>query len=115
MGEIIVKLSPSWKDSSKRMIHKSEDYSLDDLSKHLRIEGETRNKDKKGKVGSSVHHVSSGGSSQKGKSGFKNKKGLAPKNNSSRSPTISITTTNRRKPESVMSAERLITMQRNAP
>ncbi|KAI3767273.1 hypothetical protein L2E82_17365 [Cichorium intybus] len=46
VGAIIAKLPPSWRDFSKRMMHKSEDYSLDDLLKHLRIEEETRNRDK---------------------------------------------------------------------
>nr|KAJ0201565.1 hypothetical protein LSAT_V11C600328030 [Lactuca sativa] len=39
-GAIITKLPPSWKDFYKRTMHKSEDYSLDDLMKHLRIEEE---------------------------------------------------------------------------
>ncbi|XP_023749432.1 uncharacterized protein LOC111897715 [Lactuca sativa] len=46
VGAIITKLPPSWKDFSKRMTHKSEDYSLDDLMKHLRIEEKTRIRDK---------------------------------------------------------------------
>nr|KAJ0201683.1 hypothetical protein LSAT_V11C600310780 [Lactuca sativa] len=76
---IITKLSPSWKDFSKRMMHKSEDYSLDNLMKHLRIEEETRIRDKQGKFGQSVHYVSAGGSCHKGKSGGKNKKNFGPK------------------------------------
>ncbi|KAL7603967.1 hypothetical protein Lser_V15G20429 [Lactuca serriola] len=60
VGAIIAKLPPSWKDFSKRMMHKSEYHSLDDLMKHLRIEEETRIREKQGKVGSSVHHVSAG-------------------------------------------------------
>ncbi|KAJ9561598.1 hypothetical protein OSB04_006758 [Centaurea solstitialis] len=57
VGAIIAKLPPSWKDFSKRMMHKSEDFSLDDLMKHLRIEEETRIRDKRGKAISNVHHV----------------------------------------------------------
>ncbi|KAK9049048.1 hypothetical protein SSX86_031984, partial [Deinandra increscens subsp. villosa] len=88
VGVIIAKLPPSWKDFSKRMMHKSEDYSLDELLKHLRIEEETRNREKRGKVGTSVHHLAagssggsggSGGSGQKGKSAQKWKKPLGPK------------------------------------
>ncbi|KAJ0737787.1 putative transcription factor interactor and regulator CCHC(Zn) family [Helianthus annuus] len=79
VGVIIAKLPPGWKDFSKRMMHKSEDYSLDELLKHLRIEEETRNRDKRGKVGSSVNHVA-GGSGQKGKgASSRNKKFTAPK------------------------------------
>ncbi|KAJ9547539.1 hypothetical protein OSB04_020082 [Centaurea solstitialis] len=47
VGAIIAKLPPSWKDFSKCMMHRSEDISLDDLLKHLRIEKETRNRDKR--------------------------------------------------------------------
>nr|KAJ0199183.1 hypothetical protein LSAT_V11C600308020 [Lactuca sativa] len=79
VGAIITKLPPSWKDFSKIMMHKYEDYSLDDLMKHLRIEEETRIRDKRGKVGQSVHQVSAGSSSHKGKSGGQNKKNFGPK------------------------------------
>ncbi|KAL6544724.1 hypothetical protein OROMI_023586 [Orobanche minor] len=85
-GVIITKLPPSWKDFSKRMMHKSEDYSLDDLLKHLRIEEETRNRDKGGKVGSSVHHVSAGGSGNKGKSGGQDRKNFGPKKTNFKRP-----------------------------
>ncbi|KAJ9543865.1 LOW QUALITY PROTEIN: hypothetical protein OSB04_023572 [Centaurea solstitialis] len=46
---IIDKLPPSLKDFSKGVMHKSEDYSLDDMFKHLRIVEEARNRDKKSK------------------------------------------------------------------
>lgn len=42
--------------------------------------------DKKAKVGLSVHHVYGEGSGQKGKSGFKNKIGLAPKKKEFKKP-----------------------------
>nr|KAJ0204663.1 hypothetical protein LSAT_V11C500280120 [Lactuca sativa] len=86
VGAIIAKLPPSWKDFSKRMMHKFEDYSLDDLMKHLHIEEETRIRDKKGKVGQSVHQVSAGSSSHKGKSGGQNKKNFGPKKQSFKKP-----------------------------
>nr|KAJ0207727.1 hypothetical protein LSAT_V11C500270100 [Lactuca sativa] len=86
VGVIIAKLPPSWKDFSKRMMHKSEEYSLDDLMKHLHIEEETRIRDKRGKVRLSVHHVSAGGSSHKGKFGGQNKKKLGPKKQSFKKP-----------------------------
>ncbi|KAI3815113.1 hypothetical protein L1987_14769 [Smallanthus sonchifolius] len=87
VGVIIAKLPPSWKDFSKRMMHKSEDYSLDELLKHLRIEEETRNRDKRSKVGSSVNHVAAGGSGS-GKKKFvpNNKKHLAPKKKEFKKP-----------------------------
>nr|KAJ0190715.1 hypothetical protein LSAT_V11C800406370 [Lactuca sativa] len=86
VGAIIAKLPPSWKDFSKRMMHKSENYSLDDLMKHLRIEEETRIRDKRGKVGQSVHHVSAGSSSHKGESGGQKKKNFGPKKQNFKKP-----------------------------
>ncbi|KAJ9557199.1 hypothetical protein OSB04_011813 [Centaurea solstitialis] len=61
VGEILDKLPPSWKDFSKRMMHKSEDYSLDDMLKHLRIEEEARNRDKKSRNPVNVNSVQAGG------------------------------------------------------
>ncbi|KAJ9554969.1 hypothetical protein OSB04_009583 [Centaurea solstitialis] len=83
VGAIIAKLPPSWKDFSKRMMHKSEDFSLDDLMKHLRIEEETRIRDKRGKAISNVHHVT-GSSNQKNKQSWgQNKvKNFGPKKQS---------------------------------
>lgn len=57
VGAIIAKLPPSWKSFSKIMMHKSEDISLDDLLKHLRIEEEARIREKVVHPNSSVHHV----------------------------------------------------------
>ena len=42
VGAIIAKLPPSWKDFAKKFLHKSEDISLEQLLKHLRIEEEAR-------------------------------------------------------------------------
>ncbi|XP_023763126.1 uncharacterized protein LOC111911607 [Lactuca sativa] len=86
VGAIIAKLPPLWKDFSKRMMHKSEDYSLDDLMKHLRIEEETHIRDKRGKVGSSVHHMSVGVLVIKASLGGQNKKNLGPKKQSFKKP-----------------------------
>ncbi|KAJ9547395.1 hypothetical protein OSB04_019938 [Centaurea solstitialis] len=87
VGVIIAKLSPSWKDFSKRMMHRSKDISLDDLLKHLRIEEETRNRDKCGKASSSVHQVT-GSSNQKNKQSWgQNKvKNFGPKKQSFKKP-----------------------------
>ncbi|GJV41970.1 copia-like retrotransposon [Tanacetum coccineum] len=46
VGAIVSKLPPLWNDISKKLINKKDDYSLDDLLKHLRIEEEARNRDK---------------------------------------------------------------------
>ena len=43
---IVAKLPQSWKDYQKRILHKSEDYSLEEIQKHLRIEEESRSRDK---------------------------------------------------------------------
>ncbi|ERN06819.1 hypothetical protein AMTR_s00005p00215710 [Amborella trichopoda] len=47
VGAIIDKLPPSWKDYPNSLMHKSEDFSLEQLMIHLRIEEETRLQDKK--------------------------------------------------------------------
>ena len=44
----MAKLPPSWKDYRKRIFHKSEDYSLKEIQKHLRINEESRSRDKVG-------------------------------------------------------------------
>ncbi|GJW36954.1 hypothetical protein Tco_0059874 [Tanacetum coccineum] len=46
VGAIVSKLPPSWNDISKKLINKKDDYSSDDLLKHLLIEEEARNRDK---------------------------------------------------------------------
>ncbi|KAL5573195.1 hypothetical protein UlMin_022792 [Ulmus minor] len=46
VGVIITKLPPTWKGYRKRVLHRSEDYSLEEIQKHLRIEEESRSRDK---------------------------------------------------------------------
>ncbi|RVW22265.1 Retrovirus-related Pol polyprotein from transposon TNT 1-94 [Vitis vinifera] len=46
VGAIVAKLPSSWKGYRKRILHKSEDYSLEEIQKHLRIEEESRSRDK---------------------------------------------------------------------
>ncbi|RVW72567.1 hypothetical protein CK203_060077 [Vitis vinifera] len=46
VGAIMAKLPSSWKGYRKRILHKSEDYSLEKIQKHLRIEEESRSRDK---------------------------------------------------------------------
>ena len=47
VGAIITKLPPSWNDYRKRLLHKRDDISLEELQKYLRIEEETRSRDQK--------------------------------------------------------------------
>ncbi|GJS50131.1 copia-like retrotransposon [Tanacetum coccineum] len=65
VGAILTKLPSSWKSFSKKMLNKTEDYSLDDLLKFLRIEEEVRTRDKRGKEVSSVYHVQGESSKKK--------------------------------------------------
>ena len=53
VGAIIAKLPPTWNGYRKKLLHNSEDYSLEQLQKHLRIEEESRVRDKleKGNLG----------------------------------------------------------------
>ncbi|KAJ9535864.1 hypothetical protein OSB04_un000978 [Centaurea solstitialis] len=46
VGGIIAKLPPSWNDYRKKLLHTTEDFTLEQLQKHLRIEEETRNREK---------------------------------------------------------------------
>ncbi|XP_030495093.1 uncharacterized protein LOC115710880 [Cannabis sativa] len=41
VGAIVAKLPPSWKNYRKRILHKNEDYSLEEIQKHIRIEEES--------------------------------------------------------------------------
>ncbi|XP_050918467.1 uncharacterized protein LOC127135885 [Lathyrus oleraceus] len=45
VGSIIAKLSPSWKGYRKKLLHNSEDFSLEKIHKHLRIEEESKERD----------------------------------------------------------------------
>ena len=45
VGAIIAKLPPSWKEFGKKLIRKSEDISLEQLQKILRIEKESLKRD----------------------------------------------------------------------
>ncbi|GJZ50587.1 copia-like retrotransposon [Tanacetum coccineum] len=63
------------------MLNKTEDYSLDDLLKFLRIEEEARTRDKRGKDVSSVYHVQGESSKKKGFCDSQNAKmGVTKKN-----------------------------------
>ncbi|XP_050916217.1 uncharacterized protein LOC127131337 [Lathyrus oleraceus] len=46
VGAIIAKLPPSWKGYRKKLLHSSEVFSLEKLQKHLRIEEETKDREK---------------------------------------------------------------------
>ncbi|KAG8373821.1 hypothetical protein BUALT_Bualt11G0065100 [Buddleja alternifolia] len=60
VGAIIAKLPVSWNNYRKKLLHSTEDFSVDQLLKHLRIEEETRIRDKMHQVqtGSKVNFVS---------------------------------------------------------
>ncbi|KAK0570430.1 hypothetical protein LWI29_001000 [Acer saccharum] len=81
VGAIIAKLPPSWIGYKKRIFHKREDYSLEEIQKHLRIEEETRSRDKTikefntGKVNAVNKPTNPRGNNQKGKFGNNQKKG----------------------------------------
>ncbi|KAK3003720.1 hypothetical protein RJ639_019326 [Escallonia herrerae] len=67
VGAIIAKLPPSWKDYRKKLLHKSEDFTLEQFQKHLRIEEESRKCENKVTVSveSNVHYVDGSGSQSK--------------------------------------------------
>uniref|UniRef100_A0A803NEX2 JmjC domain-containing protein n=1 Tax=Chenopodium quinoa TaxID=63459 RepID=A0A803NEX2_CHEQI len=53
VGGVIAKLLASWNDYRKKLLHTSEDFTLEQIHKHLRTEEETQNHDKKSDGGSS--------------------------------------------------------------
>ena len=67
VAAIIAKLPSTWKDYSKKLMHKTEDISLEQLQKNLRIEEESRIRDSKNSVQSDckVHTVEKNESSVK--------------------------------------------------
>ncbi|XP_050918626.1 uncharacterized protein LOC127136064 [Lathyrus oleraceus] len=46
VGVIIAKLPPSWKGYRKKLLHSFEDFSLEKIQKHLRIEEESKEREK---------------------------------------------------------------------
>ncbi|GJS68326.1 hypothetical protein Tco_0682891 [Tanacetum coccineum] len=62
VGAIITKLPSSWHNYRKKSMHTSEDFTLDQIQKHLRIEEETRIREKNlnGASSSKVNYVDSG-------------------------------------------------------
>ncbi|GKD36163.1 zinc finger, CCHC-type containing protein, partial [Tanacetum coccineum] len=62
VGAIITKLPSSWHNYRKKLMHTSEDFTLDQIQKHLRIEEETRVREKNlnGASSSKVNYVDSG-------------------------------------------------------
>ncbi|KAK3007477.1 hypothetical protein RJ639_013464 [Escallonia herrerae] len=67
VGVIIAKLPPSWKDYRKKLLHKSEDFTLEQFQKHLRIEEESLKRENKVTVlvESNVHYMDGSGSQSK--------------------------------------------------
>ena len=47
VGAIIAKLPQSWNSYRKKLLHRRDDITLEELQKHLRIEEETRSRDPK--------------------------------------------------------------------
>ncbi|GJY55669.1 zinc finger, CCHC-type containing protein, partial [Tanacetum coccineum] len=62
VGAIITKLSSSWHNYKKKLMHTSEDFTLDQIQKHLRIKEEThiREKNLNDASGFKVNYVDSG-------------------------------------------------------
>ncbi|GJW33185.1 glucose-6-phosphate isomerase 1, chloroplastic [Tanacetum coccineum] len=62
VGAIITKLSSSWHNYKKKLMHTSEDFTLDQIQKHLRIKEETRIREKNlnDASGFKVNYVDSG-------------------------------------------------------
>ena len=88
MGAIIAKLPPSWNNFRKKLLHMSEDLTLEQFGQHLRIEEESRvrngtNTDSKVNV-NNVTNVQSGSSSKTDKHLKVTKSGSGFKKNNSK-------------------------------
>ncbi|RVW54011.1 Copia protein [Vitis vinifera] len=86
VGAIVAKLPSSWKGYRKRILHKSEDYSLEEIQKHLRIEEESRSRDKmveESNGGTNKANVVSKANHPRGKNNDKRNSGnyMSPKKN----------------------------------
>ncbi|KAK0577230.1 hypothetical protein LWI29_029825 [Acer saccharum] len=79
IGAIIAKLPKSWKDYRKRILHKYEEMSLEDIQKHLRIEKESRARDKN--YDSYVGHSKANAVNKPNHSNKHKEKFLGPKKN----------------------------------
>ena len=84
VGATVAKLPPTWKSYRKRILHKNEDYSLEEIQKHIRIEEESICRDKlvEGSNGeTSKENAVSQPKHPKNKGKKGNKKPLGPKTN----------------------------------
>ena len=93
VGAIITKLSPNWNNFRKKLLHMSEDLTLEQFGKHLRIEKESwvrdvTNTDSKVNI-INVSNVQSGSSSKTNKHLKVNKSGSGFKKNNSKNPECS--------------------------
>ena len=72
VAAVIAKLPTTWNDYRKKLLHTSEDFTIDQLVKHIRIEEGTRFRDNKFALqsGSKVNNIESG-TRKPGKTGFK--------------------------------------------
>ena len=92
VGAIIVKLPPSWNNFRKKLLHTSEDLTLEKFGQHLRIEEESQVRDGTNtnfKVNvNNVSNVQSGSSSKANKYLKVNKSGSDFMKNNSNNPNI---------------------------
>jgi hypothetical protein len=80
VGAIIAKLPPSWKGYRKKLLHSSEDFSLEKIQKHLRIEEESKDREKSESAGFSKANAVSAKEKRK-HNGMKNHLGPKKENN----------------------------------
>jgi len=73
VGAIIAKLPNSWKGYRKKLLHNTEDFSLEQIQKYLRIEEESKMREKKTDAGTSKANAVSA----KGKRKWNDKEGIS--------------------------------------
>ena len=93
MGAIIAKLPPSWNNFKKKLLHMSEDLTLEQFGQHLQIEEESQVRDvtnTNSKVNmNNVSNVQSGSSNKTNKHLKVNKSGSGFKKNNFKNPECS--------------------------
>lgn len=82
VGAIIAKLPPTWSNYRKMLFHKTEDFNLEQIQKHLRIEEESRNRENKGILSKTdVQVVETGGVHSNNNNKKRSLNGKPPTNN----------------------------------
>ncbi|GKD83034.1 glucose-6-phosphate isomerase 1, chloroplastic, partial [Tanacetum coccineum] len=110
VGAIITKFPSSWHNYRKKLMHTSEDFTLDQIQKHLRIKEETRIREKNlnGASSSKVNYVDSG---KNNKGNNKKRKGTWNSSNYNKKDKKPLSENSNKKDESANAVEQVDTKE----